>query len=123
MDSGSELQYFLSSKNGIAVISFTGMLSREGESVLAQCLTEITAARPKSVVIVLRDLSPLIEAKALPVLARLQKAIRDLPSELRLCGLHPKLKAILEERGLLRSAEVANNLLEALQSLAVQQKE
>jgi anti-anti-sigma regulatory factor len=49
---------------------------------------------------------------------RLQKAIREMPAELRVCGLHPEFKKLLEEKGLLRHSELSNNLQDALKSQA-----
>jgi anti-anti-sigma factor len=113
------LQYFLSEKKGIAVVSFAGKLSRENEPVLQQCAAELIEKRPKFVILYLRDLGSRMDIAALPAFARLQKAVRELPAEMKVCSPHPELRALLEEKGLLRPNELCNNLVEALQALPI----
>src|SRR4051812_12651649 len=111
-ESGSPeaLQYFLSVKGPVAVVSFAGRLTREAEGVLAQCGNELLAKQPKHVILYLRDIGNRIELAALPAFARMQKQIREMPSDLKLCSLHPEVKRLLEDKGLLRLNEITNNL-------------
>lgn len=113
----NQLQYFLVSKNGISVISFVGALGRVGTQVLDACLKELRHGNPKFVILNLRDLGNRVDVGVIPEIARFQKSIREMPSELRLCSIHPALIRALDENGVLRKTEVANNLYEALQGI------
>ena len=113
-----ELQFFVAEKNSIVVVSISGTLSRSGEAVLDKCREEVVNRHPKHVILYFKDLGNRADLSAFPALARLQKAIRDLPASLRLCGLHPELRKFLEQKGLLRLSELSPGLPEALKALS-----
>ena|SRR5579885_271496 len=107
------LRFFISEKNSIVVLSLAGLLYKDSIPVLSDAQSEVVSKSPKWVLLLLNDLSG-IDPSALSALTRLQKAIRDIPAKLRICGLNPKLKSLLEEKGLLRRDELVENLNDAI---------
>jgi anti-anti-sigma factor len=114
----TDLQFFVSEKNSVLVVSIAGRLHKKSEAVLEECKAEIVNRRPRFVILYLRELADRVDINALPALVRLQKAVRDLPAELKICGVHPEFKKLLEQKGLLRLGELARNLEEALKAIA-----
>ena len=120
----SQFSYFisekdLSSQNGILlVIALMGPISRSNAPIFEKFLDELSQKQAHWVIINLRDVEKDVERPMFPVFARLQKLIRDKPAELKLCGVHPELRVVLEQAGILRATEVVNNLAMALQTLS-----
>lgn len=116
-DHPPDLRYFISEKDAILVVVFAGSLSRASHAVLEQCQAEIVEKKPARVILMFRDIADRVKLPALAPLARLKAAIRACPAELRICGLHPEILKMLNDRGLLRVEEISNNLHEALLEL------
>lgn len=118
-----QLTYFLSEKEVVAqktnilLISLAGPINRTTAPVFEKLIEEVEKKSPGWVVLNLRDIGTTIERTQYPAFAKLQKTIRDKAAELRICSVHPELKKLLVDAGLIRTKELANNLPEALQSL------
>jgi anti-anti-sigma regulatory factor len=112
------LQYFIAEKNSVLVLSWIGTFAHAAISIIEECQAEMNKTQAKCVIMNCRDLSPAMDRSAVPVLAKLQKTIREKPAVLRLSSVHPELLSFLEFQGLIRKEEVALNLTEAIQSLA-----
>jgi len=119
-----QLTYFLSEKEVasqqavILLISLAGPINRATASVFEKLIEEVEKKSPGWVVINMRDVGTSIERTQFPNFAKLQKIIRDKPAELKIYSVHPDLKKILIDAGILRAKEISNNLPEALQSLS-----
>lgn len=114
-----ELTYFIAEKGSVLVVSFVGSLNRESPLVLEKCLGEILAKPAADAVILhFREVPDQLCGSILPTFARLQKAIRAKPAQLRLSGLRPTPKKFLIDQGLVRLEELANNVSDALESLS-----
>src|SRR5277367_5537983 len=83
-----------SQKSGILVVSFAGALDRACLPVLEQCQAEVVGKNPKWVVMVFRDVADRVELPAVSAIGRLEIVLRKLPTEIRLCGVHPSFKTL-----------------------------
>ena len=116
-DAAQSFQYLVAEKGPVQVVTFMGLLTREAEAVLEQCLKEILGRPATWVILNFREVPPEIDRKLFRVLVQLQKVIREAPKMLRITGVHPQLFALLEEQAILRRDEVFRNVAEALKSL------
>jgi anti-anti-sigma factor len=118
-----QLTYFLSEKEVasqkavILLISLAGPINRTTAPVFEKLIEDVEKRSPGWVVLNLRDVGSTIERTQYPAFAKLQKTIRDKSAELKICSVHPDLKKLLTDAGLIRGKELANNLPEALQAL------
>jgi anti-anti-sigma regulatory factor len=92
-------------------------MNRSNAATFDKLIEEVTQKSPSWVIINMRDLGRTIERTQFPAFARLQKVIREKPAELKLCSIHPDLKTTLQDAGLVRYNELADNLSDALASL------
>jgi len=115
-DSASpSFNYFVSSKGIFMVISLIGPVNDRAVPVLQSLHSEIRDNSEASLFIFnFRDMLEL-SGDAVCLLAQIQKDIRCKPSEVRLCGLRPKLKNKLLSRGIIRTSEIFDNLQVAIQ--------
>lgn len=111
------LQYFIAEKSSVVVLSWVGALAHETIRTIEECQNEILNLKAKWVVMNCRDLKPQMDRSVVPIFARLNKTIRDMPATLRLTSLHPELRSYLEEQGILRNEELSLNLTEALKTI------
>jgi anti-anti-sigma regulatory factor len=111
------LQYFIAEKNSVVILSWVGVLAHENIRTIEECQSELLKTKAKWVVMNCRDLKPQMDRSVVPIFARLNKSIRDLPATLRLTSIHPELRSYLETQGLLRTDELALNLTDALKDL------
>jgi anti-anti-sigma factor len=112
----SKLEYFLSEKNDYLVVSFLGAMNKLTAPEIEKCLEEAMARQARKFVLNFHDVIQ-VEPGAIAPLVRFQKALRDRPGEVRVCFLKPVFQRYLIDSGAIRPAEIAPNLLEALQSL------
>jgi anti-anti-sigma regulatory factor len=113
----SELVYFLAEKNLCLIVSLIGTLGRKNVTVLESCIGDLEKSHAKWIIVNFRDVLPFIDEPMYAELAMLQKAIRMKPAALKLCSLHPRLRTLLIDRGVIRLDETNNNLTEALLAL------
>lgn len=111
----SKLQYFLSEKNDYLVVSFVGAMNKLTAPDIEKCLEEVLPKNARKFVLNFHDVIQ-VEPGAIAPLVRFQKAMRDKPGEVRVCFLKPTFQRYLIDSGAIRPAEIAQNLLEALQS-------
>jgi anti-anti-sigma regulatory factor len=112
------LSYTITQKSSVLVVTLSGSLTRDNQAAIEKCQFEILERRAAWVILHFRDVPDRADQNVLPSLAKLQKSVRDQGAQLRLAALQPNLKKLLEERGILRPDEFAENLPETLQRLA-----
>jgi anti-anti-sigma regulatory factor len=111
------LQYFIAEKNSVVILSWVGVLAHETIRTVEDCRNELLKIKAKWVVMNCRDLKPQMDKSVVPIFAKLNKTIRELPATLRLASIHPELRSYLESQGLLRNEEVVLNLADALKNV------
>ena len=99
------------------VVSIVGPLTKENQPIFKECNEEILKLSSKWIILNFRDVSPLVDLSYIELLDQLQKKIREKPAFLRLSGVHPELRKVLQEKQIVRPEELVNNLSEALSSL------
>ncbi len=110
------LQYFLSSKGPILVVTFVGEMNDASIKTLEKCNAELIAIKDvKFVILYFRD-TKRISMDAIPVLATMQKEIRKTHS-LQICSMAPDMREKLKKQGVIRDAEMTNNLADAIAAL------
>lgn len=111
---GSEFQYFVSARNALMVISLIGKMDHHSIEPLKELEREVLHCKKITVVIFnLRDIEN-ISVDAIPFLAKFQRDIRNMPAEVRLCGIKPELKTKLLNQGVVRTVEIYDNLKTAI---------
>ncbi len=113
-----KLNYFISEKSRIVVVSFVGPLVRDSALVLQECQAQILERNPSLVILYFRDVPDRVDQTVFPAIARIQKAIRDKNIQLKLCSLHPHLRTTFNDFGIIRPNELADNLAQALEGVA-----
>jgi anti-anti-sigma regulatory factor len=115
--SSREFKYSLTRKNAFLVVSFTGHIAKPGLNELERCKSEILEqGEVKAMVLDFADVEE-IGLDMIPLLAQLQHAVRARQIRLRLCALAEPLLDKLQRKGVIRAAEVAKDLKEALGGL------
>ena len=115
-------EYFVSEKNGFLVASLIGSLSGSAVPKLQELHSQIAGScDSKKVILNLRDLT-LLSKDSIPAFAMLQKTVREKEMTLKICGLKPGVRDLLEKTGILRVHEVSDNLQIAIQSLTTERK-
>lgn len=112
---GIDLSYLISEKGPLLVISLVGPMTKPQEGVLAKCQEAIAASPTKLTIISFHDVTTM-DYQGIAAFVRLQKAVRDKPSALRICFVKPEFKKLLDERGAIRPNEIALNLRDAIES-------
>src|SRR5262245_23814090 len=91
-----KLEYFISEKNGYLVLSLLGSITKSTLGVFERAQMELKKSEAQNVVLNFHDISRL-DISGIPALVRLQKSIRERPSDLRICFLKPDFKRLLVE--------------------------
>ena len=110
------LQYFLSNKGRILVVTFVGNMDSASIQTIEKCTSEILQMKDiKFVIFYFRDTKKIM-MEALTQLTIMQKEVRK-SCELQICSLSPDIREKLSKNGVIRSKELTNNLADALAAL------
>jgi anti-anti-sigma regulatory factor len=112
------LTYQITQKNSVLVVALSGALVRENVEALERLHADLGERTFSWVVLHFKAVPDKADRTVLPALARIQKTIRDKGGQVRLSSLHPNLRMLLQERGVLRHGEYVDDLAETLQWLA-----
>ncbi|MDZ4661556.1 MAG: STAS domain-containing protein [Pseudomonadota bacterium] len=112
-DSIAGFNYLIAEKNKLLAITLVGPLSGGGQAQYDLCLNEVSKLDFVVAVISFREVT-IIESHGLQFLANLQRLLRKKAPELGICGLSPFLREELTKSGVIRFAEIHNNLRDAL---------
>ncbi len=112
----AETHYF-SKDHSVLVVNIVGPLVKDNITTFEECGEEIFKSKSKWIILNFRDVSPDVDLAFLPLLGQLQKKIRGKPAHLRLSGLHPDIRKVLQDQNLVFPDELVNNLSDALKSL------
>jgi len=121
--SSKTLRYFLSEAHfydkdySILIVTLIGPVVEINASIFLECLNQISKASSKWVVVNFRDVPSHLDPSFLYLFSYLRETVRRKGAELKLSGLHPHLKKMLQENELVHPAEIENNLAEAIESL------
>jgi len=108
--------YSINERNHMMVVTFSGDLTSASLDDLESCRKEILGKKEiKNVVLYFQDVAQL-STDVIPYLTLLQRNIRSMPSEIRLCGLKPGIREKLLKTGVIRGLEVSDDLRTALLS-------
>ena len=122
--SNSDFIYFISEthhyKKNYALLglTFVGAIHAHHKEVLLECLEKIKQSKAKYFIINFRNVFQVIDPHIISVFDHFLKVIRSRPSVIRLSGVHPALKQLFIDQGLVESFEIVNNLSEAIKSLS-----
>lgn len=119
MEDQKSLFYSLTQKNRMLVVSLTGEISSNALAALESCRQEILAKKDAACIVLFFQDVESISSDAIPLLAQIQRDIRQKPAELRLC-LKEALREKLVRMGVVRGLEVAEDLRSALLSFSSQ---
>lgn len=113
-----EFEFFVSEKNEFFVATLIGKMDfRASEQVEALHTQLSNSVDSRRFILNLRDLES-ISKDLIPAFAQIQKTARSKKDGgLRLCGLKPGVREQLEKAGILRAAEISDNLQTAISAL------
>lgn len=117
MTQAKELQYTLAQKGALTIASFNGSIIRKNLEVLEKCKQELLKQQSKFIILSFQNVDDL-DLFSVPALAQFQKAMRDKPAVLRICLIRHDFRELLEGRGAMKKSEIANELTDAIRSLA-----
>jgi anti-anti-sigma regulatory factor len=114
----TDLQYSISEKNHMLVVTLTGDLSTASLAQLDSCRKEILGKKEVRCVVLYFQKVEQVTTDVIPFVTQLQRDIRTKPSELRLCGLKSSIRERLLKTGVIRGLEIAEDLKSALLSFS-----
>lgn len=111
-------QFFVNEKRHISVISFVGRIGPADLMELNRCVEAIAFLRGKFLVFNLTGVTAMDEQFD-PAFVKLQAVAREGERQLFVCGLNADLKKRFSASGIIRTYELADSLVEALQKIVV----
>lgn len=111
--------YSLSNKGTTLVVTFSGPMDFSSFEKMQFCKNEIETLKDiHFMVLYFRDV-PSIADKVIPFLAQIQINFRSRPGRISICSINPELQERLLRSGVIRNAEISENLQAALMSFSV----
>lgn len=110
-------QFFVNEKRHVSVISFVGRIGPTDLAEINRCVEAIAFLRGKFLVFNLAGVTAMDEQFD-PAFVRLQSVAREGGRQLFVCGLTADLKKRFSASGIIRTYEVVDTLVEALQKIA-----
>lgn len=108
------LEYFISDKDGLSVVTLSGTVGKESGTLLKTCVDELEQRGARCVILHADRLDDIVP-DALRIFAVFQKLLRERDRVLRIVGLKPSLRKFLLQQGVLYESELRQDLREALQ--------
>lgn len=109
--------YFISEKSPILIVTLGGKILRSTNQILDQCFTDVSTKDFSWAVLNFQGVSE-IDLPSITHLAKFQKMIRNKPAQLKVCSLAHSLEQLLREQCLLRTEELALDLVSALKFIS-----
>lgn len=114
------MNYKINSQGRVVILTIQGLLTKEDIPDINKCKNELFENEtPFAVVLNFKNVGR-IDLTVHRDLTLLQHEIRRVKSLVRVVGLNSRLRAILEEKGVLRGSEVGHDLQEVLKSLKIE---
>ena len=110
------LEYFISEKDGLSVVTLSGTVGKESGTLLKNCVDEIDQKGTRYVIVHADRLDDIVP-EALRIFAVFQKLLRERDRTLRIVGLKNDLRKFLLQQGILYESELRQDLREALQEV------
>ncbi len=111
-----EFAYIFGEKDELLIVLLQGKIMSKDIATLEKCASEISEKSQKIVLFSFRDVPTFIPG-AHSAFAKIQKQIRDAGKLMASCSMRPEIKIILLQSGIVRDAEMFNNIPEAWQKL------
>ena len=111
-----KLDYFLSGKMGLVVITLKGELDDEAGPLIEKCLTDLDANSPTGVVAHFAEAT--IPEPGFRTFSFLLRSLKSRCKQVRISALNSETMAALKKAGLLSSSEAHETLLDALKEIA-----
>lgn len=108
------LEYFISEKDGLSVVTLSGTVGKESGTLLKSCVDEVESRGGRCVILHADRLDDIVP-EALRIFAVYQKLLREKGRLLRIVGLKTELKRFLLQQGVLYESELRGDLREAIQ--------
>lgn len=115
------LQYFLSEKEGLLVISLKGSLDGTQTSQVELCLNDAISKTPAGVVLHMAGVSD-FPKDGFRDFSTLLRGIKEKCKAVRVTGLEVEFQKLLIDQGLLSNSEIRETLADAAKELAEQIK-
>lgn len=115
------LEYFISEKNGIVVVSLLGILTVETVTSLEKVFEEVQSRHPRLAIINCHDLLDM-DARSINAVANLNECIRSIPATVSYCFVHPTVRKLLLDAGTLQEDDIKSNFIEAVDAISDQEK-
>lgn len=116
MSQNENFEFFISKKNFVLVVAFSGSLNAQALPQFEKCRQALT--EDKAIRFIAIDLTNLesLSTDAVSPFVQMQKNLRDSKIEFRISGMNETLKEKLLNLGVLRSQEIAKSLKDSLET-------
>ena len=109
---GTFLEFYLSSKDNLLIVTLVGFLNEEHGEIVSNCLEEIRIAEESFGVLYVRDLQDLDEI-GFNIFRELVATMRDkFKQGFTICSAKPTFRLALTQREISEESEYSNNLKE-----------
>ncbi len=115
------LEFFITEKNGIVVVSFLGIITGDTIPVLNDVFEQVQERSPQLLIVNCHDLLDMDE-KCVDGLTQFNDLVRGLPAAISYCFVHPSVRKLLLGSGKIAESDIKNNFIEAVNSLPVAEK-
>ena len=113
-ESDNFLDFFISSRDGLTIVTLVGSLSMDHSETIKHCLNEVDISEDTHGVLYVRDLYNL-EESGLPVLKQLIDCMTNrFGTHFTLCSVKPTVRLTLVQKGVCEESVFSNNLKEVI---------
>lgn len=107
------LEYYVASKGGLVIVTLVGPF-KNCTDVVERCIQEVIQTGCEFCIVYARDMSEM-GPNSYKDMIHFQDSLRKFfKGNMRICSLHPAIRTVLVANGVVRQAELTNNLKETV---------
>lgn len=103
-------EFFITSKEGMVIITLVGEITPDAKNTLNTCISEINQYSEEMGIIYVRDLSNISEDSFLDLKRFIDQLREKFKTNFSICSLKPTLRVILQNQNISQKVDFTNNL-------------